>query len=179
MTVFSTKIETYLVDCRADEALRDLFARVSTETMLFLESVISELKPSLNYLRQIVGLIIEIAARDQVTSGQVLSDNEWQEILKQKNSRKEKQKFLRCLLERKRYPLKEELVARTQAWQRNLSAEYEMTLKLPDELEGDKLQISLSFSSAAELAQKAEQLKNLASDPQLQAIFNLLLGLEK
>ncbi|MCC6932517.1 MAG: hypothetical protein IT292_04595 [Deltaproteobacteria bacterium] len=172
----STQISDYLNRYRADNALADLVTKLSPQSYPFIESLLVELRPSLNYLRQIIVLLLEIAGREGVGTEAIVSVELWQAILAEKNSRKEKQKELRQWLETKRYPLKQALLEELQSLQKSLLTDHGFSMKVPEELEGDNLTLSLSFASPGELKENTERLASLAIDQRLKEIFDLLLG---
>lgn len=139
--------------------------------------LVAELCPSDNTLRTVLGLATEIAKRDKRSLASVLLDGEIEAIrCSQTVSRKEKQRQIRRVLERMRYPIRAQLESEVEGRVEVIRKECGVRLELPRDLEGDVVKMTLSVRSADELLECAERLKKVAQHRNTGEIFSLLRG---
>ena len=169
-------LEQYLRDKRADDGLLTEVSKLDLETQENLGELAVALGISANTLREYLRLLKECAQRDSRPILSYLASDKVKEILNLKLSKKEKQKLLRQHFEALRYPQREKLENNVKEIKNFLSRKYGLEIKVPEELEGIKIEFSFSAQSTLEIKERAQVISSLAEDPQLEVLFSLLLG---
>jgi hypothetical protein len=169
-------LSDYIAEKRVDEkfALRLIEAPEPEQQALL--ALIAATNPSANTLRQFVRLAEEISLRDRVPLSSVLAETEIRSILAEPTSRKERQKFVRLALERRRYPLMSGLYRRLESFQREVLEKWGLEVEFPQDLEGDEISLTVSFRSAEELAKYSASTGEFAQSSELDEMFKLLKG---
>jgi hypothetical protein len=151
------------------------FAAEHDETVV--NRLIAELRPSENTWRALLGLATEIAKRDKRSLASVLLDGEVEAIrCSQTVSRKEKQRQIRRVFERMRYPIRAQLESEVERRVEVIRKECGVRLELPRDLEGDAVKLTFAVRSADELMECVERLKQVAQHQNTGEIFSLLRG---
>ncbi len=170
-------LQDYIEAKKVDSALETRLRALGPLALDAVSQIISVTNPSANTLREVLRLAEEISARDGVSLGAVIGDSVFLELLSADGlSRKEKQKQLKLFLHRVRYPLSAAFKDRLKACQQRLLAKTGLKLDYPDDFEGDKIKLELSFRSPEELAEYGDTLLRLGSDEDCAELFALLKG---
>lgn len=152
--------------CYADLLGRDFFVEL-----------LSELEPSGNTLKNILGLVSEIARRDGQSLPEVLTDEHIDKLRLDANlSRKRKQQLILSRLKRMRYPERAKVEDKLHQLSRKLGGLYKCKIELPKELEGDAVHLTLKVRSPSELSSDLSALGKMTSDPDLESLFEILQG---
>jgi len=148
-------------------------AEMDTESGITLASLFADLRLSLNKQREILQLLTEIAARDDLTVIDVLKEKDLQEIIAEKDAdRGIKGRNIRFYLKKRRFP------AITAAEERYAQCVKEMRLgeniRLipPKDFEGNVYTFQFSFRTVPELKDRVADLNRITSEsvlPQLLA----------
>jgi hypothetical protein len=170
-------LESYIIDRKVDtrfaEHLRAMEQGGRNEVM----ALIDRLSPSANALRGLLRLAEEIAMRDKQSLAQVLGDESVRMILmNDKLGRKDSHARIVSLLEMKRYPERALLQTRIDKNVKQLVKEFGIQVHVPDELEGDTVQITLKARSCDELSEKIDSLSELGQHPACRELYSILLG---
>ena len=169
-------LENFLSERRADDGLRSQISTLSSEAILSLEKLVIATSPSANTIREYLRLVSECALRDGKDVCCYLDDVQVGEILNQKLSKKEKQKLLRQFFETQRFPQREKLQNDAAQFQKELTRKYGFEIKIPEELEGSKLEFTFTSQSLSEMQTWAKKVQALNDDPALSNLYSLLLG---
>lgn len=160
-------LEKFLEDKKAESSFRTKVLGLNTETNGRLEILVSEFRPSLSQLRQIVKLVFEISKRDQLSPEGLL------EIEKSLGLKS----FIKSL-ESIRYPLRAKLEAKLDKLQKKAQKEHGVLLSYPRDLEGLKLDFKQTIRSEAELVGYIKNLEELSQSGLVSQIHALLSGKE-
>ena len=169
-------LQDFLDERRADDGLRSQISALSPDAILSLEKLIIATSPSANTIREYLRLVGECALRDGTDICCYLDHLQVRDILNQKLSKKEKQKWLRQFFETLRFPQREKLQSVAAQLQKELTRKYGFEIKIPEELEGSKLEFAFAVQSLAEMQTWAKKIQALADDPALSNLYSLLLG---
>lgn len=142
-----------------------------------LVEVLELLAPSANALQGIYKLGNEIARREGLVFADYFKKDQIANVLAlDKISRKEKTALLRRCLEELRFPEKYQIVNSAQELVTEIKKTYAIKLALPEELEGDAIDLNFTIKSQADLEKKIANLIALKESGQISAIFDVLLG---
>lgn len=170
------ELTEYLESRRIEGTLRDRLLEAEAAEAPLLSTLILELRPSGNTLRELLRLLDEVAHRDKTQTSAILANAEIQEILSSQGSRKEKQKRLRSALERLRYPALSDVYRSIESAQQELLREFGLRFETPEDLEGDQLTVTLSGRSGEEFKTLSEKLERAALHPAFENLLGLLVG---
>lgn len=128
-----------------------------------------------NLLRSSLNLLDEISVRQSLPVQEILQDKALRDILLDPDTaRSAGREIFHRRLREIRYPA----VSRLKEDLSNLAAESgfggDIQLRLPENLEGDTLEISCRFSSPGQLSKLVGKLKKASKEPALEKIFNVL-----
>lgn len=142
-----------------------------------LRDLADALKPSENHLRDVMDWLEEIALRDRVAISEILSSKTIEDIKTDpRRGRADRLKQIKEHLRRLRYPrlaaTEEEIRTRIQS----LKLHPDIRLSVPAGLEGGRLQIEFTSTSAGEFCDQVEKLTKAAGAPEAAEIFALLAG---
>lgn len=166
-------LDLYVKEKRVDEKLSSQLHGLLKESPELLGILVEDLAPSANTMRQILECAAEIGQRDGSSISRVL-ENAMKDI--GGASRKEKQAELRRSLECLRYPIKTKVLEKAEELKRTLQGQYGVKVELPEDLEGDQVQVSLRIRSSEDLGNYLPRLARLAKDKNLDELFCLMLG---
>jgi len=142
-----------------------------------LSDLARALKPSENHLRDMMDWLEEIALRDRVGIGEVLSSKIIEDLKTDpRRGRADRLKQIKEQIRRLRYP---RLAATEEAIRKSIQAlklHPEIRLSVPAGLEGGRLQVEFAAASAGELRDLANQLAKAAAAAEAAEIFALLAG---
>lgn len=170
-------LESYINDKKVDTRFADHLRQIDGRDREQIIKIISHLGPSANTLRALLRLAEEIAQRDSQSLAEVIGDSSISAILSNdKIGRKDRQFKIISALEMKRYPERGRLQARVDANVKRLVRDFGVQVKVPDELEGDTLLISLKARSGEELNEKIASLADIGNHPACREIYAILLG---
>lgn len=176
MTVNNSILDKFVVERRVESATLDRLRALSDGALFGVEQLISRLQPSVNWLRDVLDLTDEIAARDKIDVAEVLNDPQLQAVLTTDLGRKDKQKRYRYILEARRFPRRAEIERRLRELQREISRVHGCRLEFPEDLEGDHLQCTVVFRSSAELGDVAKRFQGLERSGCADEMLRLLRG---
>lgn len=142
-------------------------------------ALITFLRPSANTLRELLNLISEICQRDGLSWTDLFSDPVAHTVIDEqvKLNGKERHRELKNYLTRLRFPETSRLQDELEEYRKRVAKDCSLALKLPDNLEGEALEVKLQFSDCDELAEQVKRLQALASHPALEKIFKVLKGI--
>jgi hypothetical protein len=128
-------------------------------------------------VKEITKLLAEISLRDHVAPEEILSEILRDKIFENKDHPRTQKEALLCkkLLE-KRNPRLSSWLAEAERKAAQLKLPPALRLKLPDFLEGERLEFNISAKSPGELAKLAEALKSAADSNEMAALFEMLGG---
>jgi hypothetical protein len=170
-------IERYIEERHLETSFGGLLRSFDLQTVDLICKLIRQLAPSGNALKGLIGLADEIALRDGKSLKDIFSDEELLEILGTEIlGRKDKLARIRDYLELIRYPERSELEGKVARLTRELKAEFNLKLILPDELEGDAIEIKVSSRGPEELRGIAERITELSKSTKLRELFSILKG---
>lgn len=142
-----------------------------------LSLIMSELKPSANALIGLLDLAEEIVQREKCDLVQVLLSEQFAEAMSLEGlPRKEKLKKLREVLERRRFPERSELEDKINSLQKSLRSNHNLKVKLPQELEGDSIEVIILGRCPEDFSLAADRLNGLAKSEELKMLFSILQG---
>lgn len=141
-----------------------------------LERLIESLRPSANSLREMLRLAQEISRREGAALAEVLNCSDVAAALEAGGSSKERQKRLRQVLERRRYPQLHKLQLELEKCREQILAELGLRLELPPDLEGDTLSVTISGRNARDFEVQGAKITELSAHPALLRIISLLQG---
>lgn len=170
-------IQQFLDERRVEGALRENIEGLLPEHEPTLARLINELHPSGNTMREMLRLAREISVRDKQNLSEIFSESVLESLFRDgKLSTKEKQKKVRKYLEKKRYPEKSRLEDEALQLSRKIREKFGLHLQLPEDLEGDSIELQLSFRDGAQMKQFGERLVACADSEELSRVFQVLLG---
>ncbi|MCB0324744.1 MAG: hypothetical protein KDD69_14275 [Bdellovibrionales bacterium] len=170
------ELTQYITEKHVGGALRARLETLEAAERECIERVVCGLNPSANTLRALMGLAEEIGARDGMSLVEVFSSPEVTAALVEQAPRKVRQKRVREVLHARRYPEIHAIKARLQQARQQVLVDCGLTLELPEDLEGDAIQVSLTVRSAEELARAAERMQQAANHPSTTTVFSILKG---
>ena len=170
-------LNTFIMEKRVSGELLDFLSALGEADKSSVSSLIREINPSANTLRNLLQLAEEVAVRDDKPLHLVLGHTEIQNILLQeKLSRKEKQKKLRLMLEVLRFPEIYQIQQRLAEAEQTLLTEFDLRAELPKDLEGDSIAFRVSVREPEDAQAWAEKLSLAAKHPALIELLDLLKG---
>lgn len=137
----------------------------------------SELSPSFNSFNVLYDLAYEVSKKDNTKISDIFKNPEILSIISSdKGSRKDKLSKIRTTLEKLRYPEKFNILDHTRVLTKEIKSTYSVNLDLPEELEGDSIEVKFTIKSEKDLENKIQNLNSLLSSKKIDELFNLLLG---
>ncbi len=147
-------------------------AELDAESGSTLASLFSDLRLSLSKQREIMQLLTEIAARDDLAVMDILREKDLQEILADKDAdRGMKARNIRYYLKKWRFPAITEAEERYGQCVKEMRLGENLRLIPPKDFEGNVYIFQLSFSSISELEDRLADLDRIKSEPVLQEII--------
>lgn len=169
--------QEYISDKHVPEELASQLLRLQGEDGECVHQLILLLSPSANALKGILQLAEEICVIRDCSLSTVFEGSEVQSILlNERMSRKEKQKFLRLQLEAVRFPTAGKIRQTLEGAQQAMLKSHGVRVHFPADLEGDRLEVKVFFSSPEELLRIASALNKVANDETLAQMFQSLRG---
>ncbi|HMO18460.1 MAG TPA: hypothetical protein PKA63_06570 [Oligoflexia bacterium] len=179
MEVFShnSNIDIYIEEKHVEASFADYLRSLDRNSEKAVEELIIKLSPSLNSLKSLITLLDEISRRDKTSWLDILSAKEPVEILDAESlGRKEKLGRLRDFLETLRYPHRSKLEERISNLERVIRSEFNVKLKLPEELEGDSVEFRFTSRNASDLSEYSRKIMDLSRSPELNELYSILKG---
>ena len=154
-------------------AIAEALQRYEPETAVVLVRLFEGLKLGLNRQREVLGLLDEIAAREDTPLLDVLNDRPVQEVVSdpETDSARKSSRFI-DLLKRRRYPY---IYRKADAFQRDvarLKLDSGIHLNPPKQFETGRYTLSVTFSTAAEYADRIESIVKLADHPAFKKLLD-------
>jgi len=151
--------------------------KLDQSSLKVITNILKELNPSGNSLQVMFDLANQIAMKRKISIADVLNEIEVEQILnKDKISKKEKTSLIRKSLESLRYPEKQKILSDVSALVESIRRNHSVKVKLPQDLEGDTIELSFSIKSPENLESKTEDLLRLSKSPDIKRLFDHLLG---
>jgi len=148
-------------------------ARLEPATAVEFAQLFEQLKLSLNKQRELIGLVREIALREDISVRQVLAMDPLQRNLVDENSdRGQKGKKIRSFLRQRRFP---RIVAAEQKYNAHLKElKLDPAIKLipPKDFEGNSFSLNLTFTSLAQLKTLRPMLDDIMDHPSFKKIVD-------
>lgn len=168
-------VAEYIQARRVSGELRERLLGIGPEDTAWLSPMLVLLRPTANFLQDILSLMDEIAARDRISLAQLAGELDALEP-EQELGQKDRQRRLRRELERLRYPETARIEDELERCRREILADCGVRVQYPLDLEGDQLTCDLTFSSADGLREIGESLQAAARHPALHRIYDILKG---
>ncbi|MGE0084512.1 MAG: ParB/RepB/Spo0J family partition protein [Desulfococcaceae bacterium] len=147
-------------------------AELDAESGSTLAALFSDLRLSLSKQREILQLLTEIAARDDLPVMDVLREKDLQEIIADKNAdRGMKARNIRYYLKKKRFPAITAAEERYGQCVKEMRLGENLRLIPPKDFEGSAYTFQFSFSSISELEDRLSDLKRIKDEPALPEIL--------
>ncbi|GEM_PF-4012314 len=172
-------LEEYIAEKRLDNSLAERLRALTAADRPTILELLEELDPSANTLRELFRLADEVARRDRSTISAVIlgvREELSATLANAKLGRKDRQRLFREALERRRYPVREQIRQELLACEERLLRELNLRCRAPQDFEGDTLEISATVRSAADLQQLAERLQQASDHPSFKRILDILKG---
>jgi hypothetical protein len=177
LEIQSTVLSEYLRERQLQGSFADYLFGVTERIGAEVEDMIRVLNPSANALRGILVLVEEISRKERISLSEVFSSSSLSNVLLDDDiPRKEKIKRIRDILERRRYPEKSRLEDMIKNCSDTIRKKYNLRVIMPDELEGDSIEIKISGRSPEDIHTAAGKLQSLSESEELAALFGILRG---
>lgn len=171
------ELEKFIVERHVDSATAEYFREFFILLSESLPQLISELSPSANALKGVLVLIDEISKREKVSEKEVFISCCLSEVLADENiPRKEKIKRVRDRLEKRRYPERSRLENMIEENVSAIRKNYNLKISMPEELEGDSIELKISGRNAEDFKLAAERISKLSESGELSTLFGVLRG---
>lgn len=154
-----------------EQGLVDKIKGLSLVDSAAITELLTSLQPNANVFRQILSLLQEISIAQSKSFTEILASFE----LKDAN-RKEKQIQLRSQLEQMRFPMRFKIQKKLESCVEQISKDYGVSIVLPEELEGETVEIKFKVRGVKELKVKSEKIQALVQSDACNQIFNILEG---
>lgn len=143
------------------------------ETALLLTRLFDQLKIGLNKQKEIINLIKEIAARDGLSTQEIMKEQPFSAIIDDRNlDRVQKVNKLRSYLRRCRYPRLTEAEKNFEALRRNLRLGENIKLLPPKEFESTTYRLNLTFDDLTQLKVLQKKINQIIQNPALKKILD-------
>lgn len=139
-----------------------------------LATLVAELRPSENQLRDLWEWAADVATRDGLSLAHVLEHDSLRTVRQRPLARAEKLKLVKGALRRLRYPRLATTETALAAHVRALGLPRTVRVEFPEFLEGDDVRITFVARSTTDWAHIAQALLTAATDPRCAALFELL-----
>ena len=166
----------YCRDKQVPEQTRSYLSSLPEEDLRAVSGLIQALSPSSNTLRTFVDLLGDIQHRDKLSFSQILEKASMSSILSVTGSGKDKQVKLKNSILRIRFPEKFTIEDNLNRLSAEIRENFGFKIVLPEELEGDQLQINIAFRSCEKLNSYSDKLVKLSESNQLREVFSILKG---
>ena len=171
-------LSDYLRERQVEHGLSARLQGLGVSERGFFEQLVTRLRPSANFLRDVLDLVEQIAGKERIQLA-ALTAELGETSAMQEESRlgpKDRQRELKKCLERRRFPETARIETALVERQRGLAKDTGLRVQYPDDLEGDSLTLTLQFSSSQKLGEMSRAIEQLAADPRLEEMFSLLKG---
>lgn len=169
-------ITQYCKDRQVPEETQSYLRCLPSDDLQAILLLITKLSPSSNSLRSIIDLLRDISHRDRLSFENIFEKINLEDIISIKSSSKDKLVKLKNVLERIRYPEKFKLEDDLNSLVETIRSNFGFKILLPEELEGDQLQIFLNFKSSNNLSLLSKKLEDLSKSDELIHLFAVLKG---
>lgn len=171
-------LSDYLRERQVEKGLSARLQALGPVERGFFERLVRLLRPSANFLRDVLDLVEQIAGKERVSVAVLAAELDRAAVLEETNrlAPKDRQRELKKILERRRFPETARIESALNERQRALVKDTGLRVQYPEDLEGDSLTLELHFSSVQELHAMSGAVERLATDPRLDEIFALLKG---
>ncbi|MEZ4526077.1 MAG: ParB N-terminal domain-containing protein [Desulfobacterales bacterium] len=147
-------------------------AELESESAVTLAALFADLRLSLNKQREILQLLADIAARDELTVMDVLSERDLQEILADENAdRGMKARNIRHCLKKRRFPAISAAEERYARHIKDLKLGGDLRLIPPKDFEGSVYTFQISFRTISELKARLADLNRITAEAALPEIL--------
>ncbi|MCB0360909.1 MAG: hypothetical protein KDD44_14775, partial [Bdellovibrionales bacterium] len=163
---------------RFESAFTEELKGIGVDAEAGLLRLVRELSPSASHFRQMLQQLRDVSRRDDTSLSSLLADPGLLVLLDAAHPRQEKLTQVRRWISRRRFPERVRIEERAEQLMGELVKRHGVRLQLPEELEGDSLELARRLRSIAEVQKLAERLSSLAGDPELEELFELLCGRE-
>lgn len=151
-----------------------MLSEMSRDHRKSLLPIIRELRPGTNKFRELIRLVMDIAAREESSMDLVFSAADMGKILSsEKLSRPQKLDAVLDILRKRRYPRLAELNKKFQQAKSRLNLPDSASLRSYPNFEEAEFMLSLNISNPEELRELAEKLKEAADDDALKEILKI------
>lgn len=164
-------LEQFLKEKYYEQSLIDKIKLLGPNDLSAVTTLIENLQPNANIFRQIFSLLEEISIAQSKPISEIINSVEIKEA-----NRKEKQIRLRSRLEEMRYPMRFTIQRKLESCVDKISKDYGVNIILPEELEGETVEIKFKVRGARDLQNKSEKIQALAESKLCDQIFDILEG---
>ena len=174
---FEEALKAYLAAHEVPMTVIELLSALAAEDRNAVFTLLATLKLGINKLKDFLGLLEEIALRDQQTIAAILAEPGIQAILRHdKYSGPQKADLLRQALRRRRYPRLTTLEVQYQEQLTGLRLPKTVQLTTDRFFEDDALTASFRFQTPEQLRAAAEELVRLSQQAELHNLLTLIQG---
>ena len=173
----SQSIESYIVSKALGSQFIHELRKLDPKATSVVNTLIDTTNPSANNLSYILQLSREIAQLHKKPLSSIL--NSFVSPLLATTSKSNRKKALTEIkqsLEKTRYPIKSMINQKIELHKRTIRKELGVSVGLPENLEGNKLTLTITAKSTTELQQYSDKLQQLSIHPSCKALFSLLQG---
>lgn len=165
-------LEKYLSSKKAEAKLLEVLAQLPEEDRLTLQEVVECTSPSISVFREILNFSRQICARDKVTLRHIV-ESCLDKSLEQATVRLSS---FRAKLFSMRYPERARLESIIAENLVKIKRNHNLSVKLPEELEGDVMKVELRFRNAEDLKKNIQRLESFSCSDELENISGILKG---
>lgn len=176
--VATSELISFLDERQIDGAFRDELLSLQPREILAVIRLVRALRPSENTLRELFHVCREIAIRDGVLISDILAHPDITTLLANdcQLSRKERKRRIDELLNRRRFPETTRIREELSSCVRQLATDVGLRIVVPEDLEGDTVQVTVQLSGPGDAATVAEKFAALSAHDGFPQLFRLLRG---
>ncbi len=172
----SQNLENYFIQRQVPDQTQEFLRALAPNDLEAVSSLVQNLSPSSNMLRSLIDLLGDIQHRDKLSFLEIFEQVSIGSLLASSGSSKDKQLKLKTSLLRIRYPEKYEIEDKLAGLVDSIRKNFGLRVTLPEELEGDQLQLNIQIRDTKDLSSYSEKLSNLSSSEEIQELFSILRG---
>ena len=174
---FADSMKTYLAEHELPMSILELLGNLSAEDRQAVFTLIAELRLGVNKIKELLSHLDDIALRDGQTVAQIVQDHRIQQILTDDTLQgPQKAEQIRRIIRARRFPQFIELEQRYQQTLQQLHVPKGVRVQTDRFFEDDRLSVGFQFQNPEELQRIAEQLAELAKQPELTEVLHIIQG---
>lgn len=174
---FSDEAKTYLASHELPMSVLELVGNLGSNDRHALFTLIIELRLGVNTIKEVLTHLDEIALREGSSITQILNSEQIQDVLADDNlPGPQKAEQVRRIIRTLRYPQFTELEQRYNRVCQQLPIPKGVRVQADRFFEDDRLSVAFQFQKPEDLQRIAEELRELAKQPELSEVLNLVQG---